>query len=244
LLGLVGLMLFLTLQSQQTERVPLQPSPQLARFLATEDLDDLLDALDDLGPLSGDDEQVVRSLLSSWRDEQAISNLLVHPAVIPAKNRIAALTRGLDEREQPYYVLAAAVGVQGLDPSMLSDTDRAALRDRLLKIIQLDDSIIARRATVSLRVVLTPADAEPVWQLLEHPNETVRHNVLSWLVETFAPDDPSALHRRLDQSAISVEAKIRAKGEVDMSVERRRTGAFDALGRPLLSYIPNLSETR
>ena len=47
-------------RSWHTGPVPPLASPQLAQFLATEDLDDLLEAVQDVGPLSGDDEQVVR----------------------------------------------------------------------------------------------------------------------------------------------------------------------------------------
>jgi len=122
LLGLVGLMFFLTLQSQQTEPVPLQPTPQLARFLATEDLDDLLDALDDLGPLSGDDEQsafvrrlstltpqqirVLMMLSDGLMNKQIAYELSISEATVKA--HVSAILQKLDVDSRTQAVIAAA----------------------------------------------------------------------------------------------------------------------------------------
>lgn len=223
-----------------------QPSAPLVRFLATEDLDDLLEARDDLGALSDDDLQVVRAVLAAWRDEQAVSNLLIHPELIPRDLRIATLTRGMNQREQVYYILAAVVGVGSLEGAELSAAEREALRDSLLELIGLDeseDAIIAKRASVSLPVVLTAPDAPSVCQLLDHRAETVRHNLLAWLLHEFAADLPT-LHRLVDESDIGSEAQARVKSQIANSLERRRKGDFDSLSGPLLSWIPNLSHTR
>src|SRR5918995_5143736 len=111
------------------------PNPHLIQFLATEDLDDLLDVTEDLGALASEDENMMRTILLEWRDEQAVSNLLIHSSLIPADVRLSSLLRGLHEQEQAYFVLAAVVGVQSLERAELAAADRIALRDRLLEIV-------------------------------------------------------------------------------------------------------------
>lgn len=216
-------------------------SPHFARFLATEDLDDLLDARSDLGPVTPDDEQVARTIMREWRNEQAVSNLLMHPGFIPDDIRMRSLIRGLDEREEAYYILAAVVGVQSI---RVSGEERLALRDRLLNIVEIDSSIIAKRATVSLENILTPDDGPLVARLLEHPDDCVRHNLLSWLVTTFDPERSRAVYELIRASGISEEAQADIELQIADYVQKRRTRSFNPLDSSLLGYIPNLSETR
>ena len=219
-------------------------SQNLAGFLRTEDLDDLLDALDDLGPLTPDDVQVVRAIIQEWRDEQAVSNLLIHSHLIPDDIRVASLVRGLDEEAQVYYILAAVVGIGGIDRTAISSADRTALRERLLGLISSDDSIVAERATVSLPVVLTSDDGPLVSRELAHPNETVRHNLLSWLLKEFDPESSPALLDLIDASGVSDDTKDESRRAIAEYVKKRQSGTFNPLDGPLLSYIPNLRDTK
>jgi len=71
--------------------------------------------------------------------------------------------------------------------------------------------ILAERATVSLPNVLTSDDGLRVSRLLDHPNETIRHNLLSWLVLTFDPERSTRLHEVIDASGISDDASKKTR---------------------------------
>lgn len=77
---------------------------------------------------------------------------------------------------------------------------------------------------------------------LEHPNETVRHNLLSWLVTTFDPERSTALESLLDASVISSGARAQIKEQVAAYVRKRHAKEFNPLGVPPLAYIPDLSD--
>ena len=62
--------------------------------------------------------------LHDWTDLQAVSNLLMHPQVIPGEHRNAEVQRGLDDVENPYVRLAAVVGIGELDLSPVTDVER------------------------------------------------------------------------------------------------------------------------
>ncbi len=111
-------------------------SPELEAFFAAEDLDELLNARGEITALTAEDESAVRSVLQEWRNPQAVSNLLFHPSLISADLRLATLFRGMYERRMVYYVLAAVVGFQSVDPAGLLDSDRQRVLTELLAVIR------------------------------------------------------------------------------------------------------------
>ncbi len=188
-----------------------------------------------------EDETAVRSILKEWRDPQSVSNLLFHAALIPADIRLSTLFRGLGEREVVYYVLAAAVGFQDVDPSGLTDEDRDRVLTELLAVITITTGIIAKRASMSLHLFARRDDAPQVFALMGHEDDTVRHNLRAWLFQQFKEsgvDDLNAAGRR---SGVSEEVRRQVVQEFSdfLSGPPRE---FDGRLVPLLGYIPNLRD--
>ena len=216
-------------------------SPGLRHFLSTKDLDDLLDARQPLATPTPSDTEVIEAVISEWRDEQAVSNLLIHSSLIPPATRAAALQRGLDEREHPYFVLAAVVGAPGVLASG-SDGVRPAFRDRLLRLVAEDETVVAQRASVTLFEFLEREDAPAVVTQLGHSDDTVRHNLLAWLVSTF--EKSNRWLQLVEESSLPDAVKGDIRRRLADHMTATKAGKFTALRSPLLSYIPNLSEYR
>jgi hypothetical protein len=225
-----------------SERAFEEGSVTLANFFATEDLDDLQRAASKLGVLEEVDVRRIRSTLEEWHNEQAVANLLFYPRLIPEELRVKSIVRGLDERRQPYYVLAAAVGVQEMEVSTLTEEEMTVIRDRLLRVVASDSSIVAKRASVSLQTFLKKSDGETVCSLLGHPDETVRHNLLAWLVTTFEPGHSDDLRHFVEASELDKQTRQDITRQMTEYVQARREGKFTGVDMPLLGYIPNLSE--
>lgn len=116
----------------------IQASDSLLRYLQADDLDDLLEHARDLRTLNPIDAQVVRDVIRAWRDEQAVANLLFHPAFLPPERKFAALLRGLSDDQHPYLRLAAVLGLQSEDASTAETADVKVIRARLIEIIEAD----------------------------------------------------------------------------------------------------------
>src|SRR6266446_8357932 len=125
-------------------------SPELQEFLGAGDLDEVLRALQRITSFDAGDAAAVRSVLLQWQSPQAVSNLLFHPTLIPEDLRLASLFRGLAERRVVYYVLAAVVGFQSLDPVRMTAADRRRVVEELLALIRETNGVLAQRASVSI----------------------------------------------------------------------------------------------
>ncbi len=121
-------------------------SPELEVFLAAEDLDEVLDAHRKIAILDEDDGTVVRTVLAQWRNPQAVSNLLMHPTLIPEDIRLAMLFHGMYEQKVTYYVLAAVIGFQSIDLGGIKNSDRQHVLSDLLAVMRDTTDILAQRA--------------------------------------------------------------------------------------------------
>jgi len=217
-------------------------SSALKALLAAEDLDDLGDAEDSIMFVTPGDAKAIRDILKEWDSPQAVSNLLMYPNLIPEDVRLASIFRGLDERKPAYYVVATVVGLARIKPHMLSREDREGIASKLLAIIREAKDVRATRASAALGEFLRPSDAPLVIALTEHQDETVRHNLKAWLLETFKS-------RGVDTFAEAVR-----KSELPAEAPRRLIAEFQEFGRNhdqmeqvsktqiLYAYIPNLKE--
>ncbi|TAM86367.1 MAG: hypothetical protein EPN43_10555, partial [Jatrophihabitans sp.] len=136
----------------------------IADVLRATDLDELAAIVASYRPARGD-AAVVRGVLDRWEDRQAIGNLLLHPALVPADLRAPVLLRALGDAV-PYLRLAAAAGAGGLDVRELAGADRDALVVALLATVDGPEDLIATRAAASLGAVAVPADAGGIVALL------------------------------------------------------------------------------
>jgi hypothetical protein len=143
----------------------------LAEFLATGDLDLLVEARAGLGDLDHSDRQIVVAVLDADDDLQAVSNLLMHPDLIPSPHRVAQVLRALAGDSHDYSTLAAAVGAARL--ADLPDTttpERELISHALQTLATHGDGLTARRAAVSLTSYRASGGEPP---LLDHlPNLT------------------------------------------------------------------------
>src|ERR1041384_4114162 len=77
--------------AEAEETLPGPMSPALKAFLTAEDLDDLVGARQGIKALDDGDPAAVLSVIERGGPPQAVSNLLIHPTVIPADRRVATL---------------------------------------------------------------------------------------------------------------------------------------------------------
>ena len=227
-------------------------SAALAAFLAEPELDRLDAARGAVGTPSGQDAETIARVLDEWADVQAVANLLMHPALIGAEERVGALRRGLGERGHPYLALAATVGLQRLEPNRLGDAERAAFAEALVELMARERrGPLATRASVTLNAFLDAQDAERAARLLDHPDKTVRYNVLVALITAVGPDE---IGRFVDSAAADglVSEQVRTSAQAELEPLERRRGAAplgridvfaSGLGAPQLSYIPNLRDS-
>ena len=157
----------------------------LDRFLRATDLDELAERLDELP--APDATGRATAVVEAWSDPQAVANLLMYPAVLPADHRVRALLRGL--RSDGYLRLAAAVGVGDLDAGDLPDGVRRELLDALLDVVASDAGPAGVRAAAELGPLVHADELELLDDLAAHPVEAVRHNLTQAALGLTAPDE-------------------------------------------------------
>jgi hypothetical protein len=218
-------------------------SPALERFLAVEDLDELIKARREIEALDPDDRLAIQAILEQWQNPQAVSNLLLHADLIPEEFRLASLFRGICERKVAYYVLAAIVGFQSVNPSELTFEDRERATTELWNMIAQSEDILAERASVSLRGFATIADATPMFALLDHSNTAVKHNLRAWLFSTFKDLGLEQFTDAARESGIGEDLQRQMVAEFAefISVPLPQQGWKSPIFS-LLSYIPNLRD--
>lgn len=213
---------------------PAGGSPALQAVLAAVDLDVLADRVESLGAPDDTDASVVRHVVAQWSDQQALANLLLHPAVLPHDVRVPALLRGL--MTGGYLTLAAAVGAGRLPARAVDARQRVQLVQALLDTVVTTVGTTARRAATALRPLVSAADADELVELLGHPDPVVRADLEQALVSRLSPAE---LREALDSAAPAVAAVARrhlAQDGVDLD-----SPSPPALARTL-SWIPDLGQ--
>jgi len=213
----------------------------LQSFLRATDLDDLMRAHGELTaiPAAPAHEEVVLGVLQEWRDIQAVSNLLFHPQIIPAARRWSFLLKALEQREAPYLILASVVGLPSAEFADLSTEDQSRVLDLLFEVLALDRGVLASRASVKVGSLVDEKHEEKLVALLDHPNDTVRQNILVCLVRLFGLD---RAERMLSESETSSRHKTELATLIQRDRDREAEGSFPLLAGPLYSYIPNLAD--
>ncbi len=213
----------------------------LQNVLTATDLDDLLAAVQQIRPTDLD-PGVIGGKIQAWEDEQAVANLLFYPFLIPEEFRPAAVRRALEETEQRYYTLAIIVGLQEFEPGQLPPEETRKIRDRLFHLIKSDSSIIAIRASTSFYNYVDESDAERMCELLDHPDDTVRHNVLAWLLLEVGDGDGNELAELLRRAQLSSNRREEALQKVEQHAKITSESGFSDFDAPLWTFIPNLTE--
>ena len=215
-------------------------SRDLKAFLETDDLDGLLEARSKLRQLNDKDVKRIRSILQEWNSPQEVSNLLLHPFLIPEDIRVSCLLKGLRERKNLYYVLASAVGLQGIDPTAFSEEERKEIKESLIFTLKTSEGIISARVSVSICDYLSSEDASTMFELLDHPDETARHNILSWLIKTMEGTDSETFVSMANSSNIPEGVRKEAIEKFLGHLKQKEAGEVSPFTMQLYAYIPNL----
>jgi hypothetical protein len=217
-------------------------SPELKEVLEAEDLDGLLEARSKFRQLDEKDIKRVCSILQKWTCPQAVSNLLFHPFLIPADIRASCLLKGLRDKKNPYYTLASVVGLQGIDPTCFSEDERKVIRDSLISIIKNSNGILSARASLSVCDYLSLEDTPIMFELLNHPEETARHNILCWLIGIMDEKNPNEFVLLARNSNVPEDIKKETIEKFQEHLAKKETGESSSFSTPLYAYIPNLKD--
>ena len=228
-------------------------TPELKAFLAATDLDELLAAREAITNVAVEDTEEIIRILEQWTDPQPVANLLMYPDLIPSETRLIFVLKGLDDRQMPYFILAAVVGSRRLEISCLSEDEQTQLVDRLIAINEIDNGILAGRAAIVLADTLVAFKknyAVSIVKLLDHTSELVRHNILVVLIPLVGLENlRQFLNASVAEGRLSIAGREFAEEQMrgingfrdDNTVDMAQ---FDLgnLSTSRLSYIPNLDE--
>jgi hypothetical protein len=209
----------------------------LSRFLAADDLDELAAAREEITEITRDDAHTLEAIVDAQTDRQALANLLMYPDVIPEHQRAGAMFDALSGDVSDYLTLAAAVGVGHVE---FDDDMRAQVAGRLLDIARNADEPLSILAGRSFGAFADALDLQLCVERLGDFRPSERHNVLAGLL---AVHDDIAIRKALSEARAF---DLMSPYDTDDVERRLDEGADpDSLARlTLLTYIPNLSETR
>jgi hypothetical protein len=222
----------------------------LKKFLACDDLDDLLSIKVNLRQLVEDDQKLIRDILVSWSDQQAVANLLFHPDVIPETVRCKYILKALRETRVEYYALAAIVGLQTMRARDFSESERRCIVRLLTGWIEIEDEVIAPRAAIAIADYLGPDEISTVRGFLRSGSKIIRHNILVAIIgliglEASRAVIESLLHNEDLPVSIShyLNQQLAAIGDLLLPQPQDRFNLLMSdLGAPVLTYIPNLRD--
>lgn len=183
-------------------------------------------------------DAVIREVIKTWTDRQAVANLLMHAGLIPADLRVSSLVRGLGEESDSYLQLAAAVGVG--EAGAISSADRTALVEGLLDLISSEAGPGAVRAAAEIGGLLDPTQAPDVVVLLRHPERAVRHNLTVALARIIG--DRSLSDLLSDRAALTAEDAVDATQSLISDGIDIDCPASDLRMLAALPYLPDLQD--
>jgi len=211
----------------------------LEDFLKAEDLDDLLKVRGKIGALEAQELDRISELLKEWSDGQAVSNLLFYPALIPEALRISSIDRALACTDRPYFILAAVVGLQGIDPASVSPDTRARWASALLEIVRSNAGVISARASVTIRSWLRDGQIEEFIRSYPVPDETASKNIISFALSKFGDLALPEFRARLRACGLGFWRRRDFLRTFQEHRRKKQAGGAVFMTMPLLSYIPN-----
>lgn len=211
-------------------------------YLACPDLDSLDELAARVTRVLGDEETAsqaaadIATFIAAGEDELGISNLLLHPRLLPADRRASELLEALSGPETSYRTLMACVGISAIADDLDEDA-RAAAIGLLGRLCATGGSVTARRASASLFELLRTRDAPVVASLLGVADDVVRHNVIVAFLRISDPPRLADELRRLGDSHHELETLESLGPDPDpMDI------LLSPLGVPSLVRLPSFSE--
>ncbi len=217
-------------------------SRDLKAFLKEEDLNDLTKIGSNIKQLNRKDIKKIRSTLQKWNSPQAVSNLLFHPSLIPGDIRASCILKGLREKKNSYYILATVVGLQGINSTEFLEEERDDIKKSLIFILKTSGGVISARASISISDYISSEDAFTMFKLLDHPDDTTKHNILCWLIRAMEDKGPDAFISMVRSSCMPEDVQEEAIEKLHEYLRQKEAGEYNLFTMPLYVNIPNLRE--
>lgn len=170
------------------KNVLVERSEDLEKFRSIDDLQDLKTFRWEMNPFNETDKAFIAKLYEEWNSPQAISNLLQHPDLIPEDLRFNFIRKGLMDCEEPYYNLAAILGIHSPEVLDFAPREVRKLKQLLFSHVSRTSDIRATAATQTLFSYISKEDSDEILSRMIHPECIVRHNLFSMLIGFYGID--------------------------------------------------------
>jgi hypothetical protein len=112
----------------------------------------------------------------------------------------------------------------------------------LISTLKTSEGIISARTSVVVYEFLSFGDISTAFELLSHPDETARHNILCWLIRTMEESGPETFISMENSSNIPEDLRKEAIEKFQGHLRQKEIGECSLFGTRLYAYIPNLRD--
>lgn len=81
-----------------------------------------------------------------------------------------------------------------------------------------------------------------MFELLNHPDETTRHNILCLLIKIMEEKDPGEFVSVARSSNMTADLQKEVIDKFQEHIKQKKAGEYSSFSMPLYVYIPNLRE--
>lgn len=205
-------------------------NPDIERLLTADDLDVAVEAFGAIHEVTREEAAHLAEIVVSWTNVRALSNMLMHPEIIPAVHRVSALLRGLATDSRHYVLVATVIGLRSFE---MPDEYRRAVSMRLVDLAAGESEPVASLASVTVSDYLYDAEVPSVLARSRWFTNTARHNIVTGLVDSLGADD---VRSHVELARTSGVLADDAATELLNRVDAAATGGY------LLVPIPTLDE--
>jgi hypothetical protein len=214
----------------------------LRQFLDASDLDELQQYRENIDKLDDEDKKIIYETLSAGQKPQSVANILFYPELIPVDIRVSVLVESLVGKHNPYYQLAAIVGLQNIPVETFSEIEKQQIHDLLFQVMESNETVLAARASATIRPYVKEQDRERLFRLLEHINSTVRHNILGIIYEMSDPISKDELIAQCRFYQVAQDTISEISKKIQQHEDRKAKGKLSSLTTSIYTYIPNMSD--
>lgn len=214
----------------------------LVKFLRINDLEILNQSIHELTAINEQDQALIVKIITEWKAEQAIANLLFYPRLIPESLRYEALFKALCDESAPYYSLAAIVGLQTLNSSTINKAMRAKLALQLMEIIKHDSDILASRASISVWELLDDYSFPLYLKMYPVLSSSANSNILALVFDKLTSLKVREFSKQLKKYKLAWLTRYRYVKQFKKYKKAQAKGVDAILFAPVYDAIPNLAD--
>ncbi len=215
---------------------------ELIKYLKIRDLDLLEQGFKELEAIKAPQLLLIEQVLDEWQNEQALVNLFFYPQLIPEKRRVPVLLKALGAEHAPYYVLAAVVGMQQLNPGYFATDERGELVTQLLGLVAENVALISARAAVTIWEYLEEHNVNDYLMLYPAKDSATNRNILAYVLTKYADHSKRAFKRQLRDAGLPWGRRRRFLRCFKKFLKGKRTGSNVFMQTPVYVDIPCLSD--